>query len=244
MSSAHDKPGQALADDSAPLSPGKIAAASAALGTINADLERMWRLAGAALEPNAGRATIDSMLKPLQADILSTAQAAQFDGGAWLWPVPPVAASANTNPAGPLLLTYQPAQADGSEDSPRTVREPRSRRVSELEAIYALPGFSAESDILGFITSGASTEAVQTIRQSIAEALVNLTTARTFLDALETVLSESPTPHLAPRVRSLVDADLDEGETREVALETQQQLCEQPLSIANDNTSMMLRLFG
>jgi flagellin len=44
-------------------------------------------------------------------------------------------------------------------------------------------------------------------------------------------------------VSSLVDADMNEASTRLQALQTQQQLGVQSLSISNQNTQMILKLF-
>jgi flagellin len=45
-------------------------------------------------------------------------------------------------------------------------------------------------------------------------------------------------------VSDLVDADMNEASTRLQALQTQQQLGIQSLSIANQNTQLILKLFG
>ena len=44
-------------------------------------------------------------------------------------------------------------------------------------------------------------------------------------------------------VSTMVDADMNEASTRLQALQTQQQLGVQSLSIANQNSQMILRLF-
>jgi flagellin len=55
-----------------------------------------------------------------------------------------------------------------------------------------------------------------------------------------TALSDS----LTTGVGSLVDADMNEASTRLSALQVQQQLGIQALSIANSNTQLILKLFG
>jgi flagellin len=49
---------------------------------------------------------------------------------------------------------------------------------------------------------------------------------------------------LTSGVGSLVDADMNQASTRLNALQTQQQLGIQSLSIANQNSQMILKLFG
>ena len=45
-------------------------------------------------------------------------------------------------------------------------------------------------------------------------------------------------------VGKLVDADMEEESSKLTALQTQQQLAVQSLSIANQNTQLILKLFG
>jgi flagellin len=72
---------------------------------------------------------------------------------------------------------------------------------------------------------------------------VELGAARNQIDAQSKflgVLSES----ITNSVSTLVDADMNEASTRLQALQTQQQLGVQSLSIANQNSQMILKLFG
>ena len=50
--------------------------------------------------------------------------------------------------------------------------------------------------------------------------------------------------NLTNGVSALVDADMNEASTRLQALQTQQQLGVQSLAIANQNSQMILKLFG
>ena len=63
-----------------------------------------------------------------------------------------------------------------------------------------------------------------------------MTTQQSFIDKLQDSLTSG--------VSSLVDADMNEASTRLQALQTQQQLLGvQALSIANQNSQMILQLF-
>jgi flagellin len=84
---------------------------------------------------------------------------------------------------------------------------------------------------------------VETALQAVRDYAVELGAAKNQIDAQSSflgVLSES----LTNTVSSLVDADMNEASTRLQALQTQQQLGVQSLSIANQNSQMILKLFG
>ncbi len=63
-----------------------------------------------------------------------------------------------------------------------------------------------------------------------------MTTATTFNSALTT--------NYANGVSGLVDADMNQASTRLQALQTQEQLGIQSLSVANQNAALILKLFG
>ena len=83
---------------------------------------------------------------------------------------------------------------------------------------------------------------VETALQAVRDYAVELGAAKNQIDAQSSflgVLSES----LTNTIGSMVDADMNEASTRLQALQTQQQLGVQSLSIANQNSQMILRLF-
>jgi flagellin len=96
--------------------------------------------------------------------------------------------------------------------------------------------------------NGAATDIAAAL-EAVDKAITDVTAASTMLGAnkalLETqeefvgVLSDS----LAAGVSTFVDADMNEASTRLQALQTQQQLGVQALSIANQNSQMILKLF-
>ena len=63
-----------------------------------------------------------------------------------------------------------------------------------------------------------------------------MTTASTFNSSLTTNYSNG--------VAGLVDADMNQASTRLQALQTQEQLGIQSLSVANQNAALILKLFG
>jgi flagellin len=85
-------------------------------------------------------------------------------------------------------------------------------------------------------------DTVETALKAVRDYAVELGAAKNQIAAQQTflgVLSES----LTNTVSTLVDADMNEASTRLQALQTQQQLGVQSLSIANQNSQTILRLF-
>ena len=77
---------------------------------------------------------------------------------------------------------------------------------------------------------------LDTAASTIGSARSNVTTQSAFISSLQNSLTAG--------VGSLVDADMNAASTRLQALQTQQSLGVQSLSIANQNTSMIMKLFG
>ena len=98
-------------------------------------------------------------------------------------------------------------------------------------------------------TSGKSADALQALSSQIENAITSLTAAASSLGASSTNLTDQNTyiqslsDSLTTGVGSLVDADMNEASTRLSALQTQQQLGVQALSVANQNSQLILKLF-
>jgi flagellin len=82
----------------------------------------------------------------------------------------------------------------------------------------------------------AAITALTTAASKLGSVQSNLTAQGTFTTSLSNSLTSG--------VGSLVDADMNEASTRLNALQTQQQLGIQSLSIANQNSQLILKLFG
>lgn len=106
-------------------------------------------------------------------------------------------------------------------------------------ATTATGTFAAVADVA---TAETASDAVEVFLKAVRDYAVELGAAKNQIDAQSKflgVLSESMTNS----VGTLVDADMNEASTRLQALQTQQQLGVQSLSIANQNSQMILRLF-
>jgi flagellin-like hook-associated protein FlgL len=101
------------------------------------------------------------------------------------------------------------------------------------------------AEISASFTLGTTAQALKTIDEaikSVTEGSAMLGANKALLETQEEfigVLSDS----LTAGVSAFVDADMNEASTRNQALQTQQQLGVQALSMANQNSQMILRLF-
>ncbi len=95
---------------------------------------------------------------------------------------------------------------------------------------------TSASDIAADLkTVGAALAAVNTASETLGSVGATIDQQSTFTSALSDSLTTG--------VGSLVDADLNEASTRLNALQTQQQLGVQALSVANQNSQIILKLF-
>ena len=111
-------------------------------------------------------------------------------------------------------------------------------------------GYAATS-LLGFsISPSTSSTDLSTLATAIDAAITNVTAGAATLGQYTTTVNNQLTftsalsDSLTSGVGSLVDADMNVASTRLQALQTQQQLGIQALSIANQNSQLILKLFG
>ena len=91
--------------------------------------------------------------------------------------------------------------------------------------------------LTSFITAvGAALDNVNKAAENLGAAQSNISLQSTFISSL----SDSITTGIG----SLVDADMNQASTKLSALQTQQQLGVQALSVANQNSQLILKLFG
>ena len=114
----------------------------------------------------------------------------------------------------------------------------------------AAGGLYASDSILAFNISSANSTDLSSLSTAIDAAIKSVTTAGATLGAVSTNITNqssfvsSLSDAITSGVGSLVDADMNVASTRLQALQTQQQLGIQSLSIANQNSQLILKLFG
>ena len=112
-------------------------------------------------------------------------------------------------------------------------------------------GTQSGQTILTFSISQATTSGqLSNLSKDLDAALLKVETASAKLGAtqtnidLQTVFTKSLSDSITTGVGSLVDADMNQASTRLNALQTQQSLGIQALSVANQNSQIILKLFG
>jgi flagellin len=99
------------------------------------------------------------------------------------------------------------------------------------------------------VASGSYTVGIGAALADIDEAIAKVTEGSAMLGANKALLETQEefigtlTDSLTAGVSAFIDADMNEASTRNQALQTQQQLGVQALSMANQNSQMILKLF-
>ena len=112
-------------------------------------------------------------------------------------------------------------------------------------------GGQSGATVLAFsISSSTSSAQLTALSQDLSTALAKVQTAAAKLGATQTNIDlqstfvSSLSDSITTGVGSLVDADMNQASTRLNALQTQQQLGIQALSVSNQNSQIILKLFG
>ncbi len=150
-------------------------------------------------------------------------------------------ASAPTTFTGVLSASLGMAAKTGAAGNTTTFTDPAGGSTES--------GFYAQDSVLGFDLSNASSADLTVLANGIDNAIASVTTAASTLGQYSTVVSNQLTytsslsDAITSGVGSLVDADMNVASTRLQALQTQQQLGIQALSMANQNSQLILKLF-
>ena len=189
----------------------------------------------AASQPGADLAKIQEEFKANIEGMKSAAASASFNGQNWL-----AGAAGTVN----LVTSY-----DGVNNKVGTLAINTADTILFTDPANPAAGAGLLGDVSQIDISAADDAALAAALEDIDTAISNVTKGSAMLGAnkalLETqeefisVLSDS----LTAGVSAFVDADMNEASTRNQALQTQQQLGVQALSMANQNSQMILKLF-
>lgn len=210
----------------------------------------------AAAQPGVDRTKVQSEITSLQAQLKSVADSASFSGQNWL---SVDSSAANYNATKNIVSSFS-RDATGAvsvgtiavdtstvklyDNNGQTGLVDQTRTVGSTSASLATMNISALTD---------STSDQQTLKDYISIAdntLSDVTAAASNLGAAKTRISSQQSfvgqlmNSITTGVGSLVDADMNQASTKLQALQVQQQLGVQALSIANQNSQMILKLFG
>ncbi|MBB5533877.1 flagellin [Rhizobium giardinii] len=226
----------------------------------------------AAREPGVDKTKINKELNELKNQLASAAESASFSGENWLYNdtttpagIKSIVASFNRSTNGSVSVTtldYDTAESIlidtqnsslGQLTKGVAVEQGAAVGTGTANATYHLVlvsgGTAPTGSVLIDLTSTTPDDDVDGMISAVDAMLSNLTDAASTLGAITSRIDmqENFVANLMDvidkGVGRLVDADMNEESTRLKALQTQQQLGIQALSIANTNSENILRLF-
>ena len=211
----------------------------------------------AAREPGVDRAKIQSEITALQGQLTSNAGASSFSGENWL----SVDSSAADYNATKSIVSSFTRAADGSVavgtisidvSSVKLFDADDQSGILDTESTTGNGGVDysvATLDISALTNSDDDLADLDEMISTVDSALASMTTAASDLGAvkkridMQTTFTNNLMDTIDRGVGSLVDADMNKESTRLQALQVQQQLGIQALSIANGNSQTILSLF-
>ena len=196
-----------------------------------------------ASESSADKDQIQLEITKLQEQLSAVAQAASFNGENW------AISGSNTGTSGTVVDGFVREDSGSVKITTAEVTLASIAMFSTLSADGA-----GEGGILGTVmdielTSGSSQTDIDGFMDDVETALSSLTDAGAVLGALTTRIdlqddfASTLSDAIESGVSRLVDADMEEESAKLSALQTQQQLAVQSLSIANSSSQNILSLF-
>ncbi|OAF07339.1 flagellin [Bradyrhizobium neotropicale] len=229
-------------------------ALNSVIGDKNSGLTKLQALLVEAKTAGIDRTKIQADVTQIQQQMQSTANAATFNGINWL----------SINTSATTLAT--PATFNLVSSYSRVGNTPTTGSITVTTANYALyttggasntgildtqaAGVSVANMTIGTLTDAATDQTtldgyiaqVTTAINSVASAAANLGAVKNRI-ATNTDFVKSLMDSVDRGVGQLVDADMNQESTRLAALQVQQQLGVQALSIANNSSQSILSLF-
>ena len=222
-------------------------AAQAVSSSINI-LNQMKDLIVTAQTAGQNTKTIDTQILQLQNQLRTFANTATFNGVNLL-------ATSNTDPID-VVTSFSKDNAGivtiGKTDiglgSNPLYSEANGKQGDAGTGVLDVAGTSGMS-IDKLKTDGEDAATLQKAQNDVEAAILSLTSTASTLGSIQsnltaqTTFTQSLSDSVTSGVGSLVDADMNQASTRLNALQTQQQLGIQSLSIANSNSQLILKLF-
>ncbi|MBC6718793.1 flagellin [Aurantimonas sp. DM33-3] len=203
----------------------------------------------AAKEPGVDRDKIQSEIGELQKQLGSIAKSASFSGENWL-SVDTAATAAVTSKA--VVASFNRTAGGSVSVGAIDIDIGSIRLFDSVGTTGILNGATqtGSTNISSFTIATATTDAqLTTMISDVEEALESMTTGAANLGAaknrmdIQSEFVSNLRDSIEKGVGTLVDADMTEESTRLKALQTQQQLGVQALSIANSSSQSILSLF-
>jgi len=200
----------------------------------------------AAREPGVDKTKIQSEIKELQGQLTSIASSASFSGENWLSIGTGITAGTKN-----VVASFNRA-ADGTVSVGTIGVDTTKTKLFDTDNTNGiLDGARTGTTVVSTLAlTGATTDAaISTMISDVDEAIGLMTTAASNLGAaksrmdIQSEFVSNLRDSIEKGVGTLVDADMTEESTRLKALQTQQQLGVQALSIANNSSQSLLSLF-
>jgi flagellin len=241
-------------NDSLNLGDATVGVADTALTSVISVMDQIKEDLVSAAEPGVDKTKVQGDITALQAQLTSIATSASFNGINWL---SQNSASTGYNPTANIVSSFS-RDSTGSitigtidVDTSSVKLYDANGQTGILDSVNSTTGESISTMNISALTNDTADQAtltaftsqVDAAIQSITSAASTLGATKTRID-IQTAFVSSLSDSITSGVGSLVDADMNEASTRLQALQTQQQLGVQSLSIANQQTALILKLFG
>jgi flagellin len=240
--------------DSLNLGAATVGVADTALTNVISVMNQIKKDLVSAAEPGVDKTKVQTDITALQAQLSSIANSAAFNGVNWL---SVNSAAGGYNPTASVVSSFSRDFSGAITISTITVDTTMTKlydsngQTGILDSVNASTGESiATMDIAALTNDTADRTVLTGLTSQVDAAIQSITSAASTLGATKTridiqsgfvsALSDS----ITNGVGALIDADMNEVSTRLQALQTQQQLGIQSLSIANQQTTFILKLFG
>lgn len=222
--------------DSLNLATSVIGTATSAISTVTGVLQKMQADLVAAKQPGSDLTSIGTDIASLQAQLGSSVKSASFNG------VNLLDGSNDTN--GVNVVT----SVTGTGAT--TVVNTQNIATTGTNLDLAAGGLAGVNTTALKVTAATTSAQLDTLITAVGTALDTVNKANGTLGAtqknidLQSTFIKALSDSITTGVGSLVDADMNAASTRLSALQTQQQLGIQALSVANQNSQIILKLFG
>jgi flagellin len=205
----------------------------------------------AAQEQGVDKEKIQEEITQLQEQLLSVAESAAFNGQNWL---------ANEDGTEVSVITGFVRASDNTvsvksttvtlDDTNMLFQTAADGTITATTGILGTAGTASTQSVYAFtIDNDTDATALGNLLTDVETALTSMTSAAAKLGSissrieLQTDFSQKLSDAIEKGVGRLIDADMNEESTRLKALQTQQQLAIQALSIANSDSQNILSLF-
>jgi flagellin len=219
-----------------------VSTMTSALNTSISVMDAIKKDLVTASQPGADLNAIQTDISKQQAALISIGSSATFNGQNFL---------DTTGGTVNLVASYDSTNGVSFLSVDTTQTALFNATTGATSGILGVSGAAFTSaSILTLNITAATAGDLKNMLTDVETAISNITTASSILGSTTTNLTTQQnyvsnlSDSLTTGVGSLVDADMNEAATKLAALQVQQQLGIQALSISNSNTQLILKLFG